>query len=124
MHKNSLLIVLAGLAVLLSTSFCILTPRPALSFLPDQMPEARVGVPYTVEMVVSGNATPVGDYYISNGTLPPGLELIVDEQLHTANITGTPAQAGTYKFTVSVWCYGTNVNGQTGEKQYMLVVGE
>jgi hypothetical protein len=46
MRKNSLRIVLAGLAVLLSSSFCILTPRPALEFSPDQMPAAKVGQPY------------------------------------------------------------------------------
>jgi hypothetical protein len=124
MHKNSLRIALAGLAVLLSTSFCILTPRPALEFLPGQMPDAQVGHPYEVEILIAQNVTPVGNYSISDGALPPGLELVMDEQLHTARITGTPNQAGTYPFTVSVWCYGTNVSGQTGEKQYTLVVGE
>jgi hypothetical protein len=124
--KNTLLIVLAGLAALLSTTFCIIFPisRPELSFMPDKMPDARVGVAYKVEIVVSGNATPVGDYSIPDGALPPGLELVMDEQYHTARIEGTPTQAGIYTFTVSVWCYGTNVSGQTGEKQYTLVVGE
>ena len=124
MHKNSIRLTLAGLVVLLSTTFCNLTPRPALQFLPDQMPEARTGFPYEVEILISGNATPVGNYSISSGALPPGLELIMDEQLHIARISGTPTQTGSYKFTVSVWCYGTNVSGQTGDKQYTLVVGE
>ena len=124
MHKNSLRLVLAGLAVLLSTSFCILTPRPALEFLPDKMPDAQVGHPYEVEILIARNETPVGNYSISVGTLPPGLELVVDDQLRTAKITGIPSQAGTFAFTVSVWCLGTNVNGQTGEKQYTLLVGE
>jgi hypothetical protein len=124
MHKNSIRLTLAGLVVFLSTTFCSLTPRPALQFLPEKMPDAKVGSLYKVELVITGNVTPVGNYSISIGALPPGLELIIDEQLHTARIGGTPTQSGSYQFTVSVWCYGTNVSGQTGEKQYTLVVGD
>ena len=124
MHKNSFRLTLAGLAVFLSTTFCMSTPRPALQFLPDKMPDAKVGSSYKVEIVISGNVTPVGNYSVSAGALPLGLELIMDEQLHSARIAGTPSQAGSYSFTLSVWCYGTNVNGQTGDKQYTLVVGE
>jgi hypothetical protein len=123
-HKNSLLLILASLAILLSTSFCILTPRPALEFLPDKLPAAQVGQPYQVDILVSRNVTPVGNYSISDGALPPGLQLVMDRTLRIGRIKGTPTQAGTYKITVSVWCLGTNVNGQTGEKQYTLVVGE
>jgi hypothetical protein len=125
MHKIRLRLLLAGLAALLGTTFCILTPvtRPALSFLPDKLPDARVGVSYKVDILITGNLTPVGNYSVSDGSLPPGLELVMDEQLHTARITGTPQEAGPYTFTVSVWCYGTNVNGQTGEKKYTLVMG-
>jgi len=83
-----------------------------------------VGVPYKVDILVGGNLTPVGNYSIADGILPPGLHLVVDEDLHTAKISGTPTQTGTFQFTVSVWCYGTNVSGQTGEKKYTLVVGE
>jgi hypothetical protein len=122
--RNRFFIILVSLAVLLSMSFCIITPHSAISFMPEKMPDGQVGVPYQVQIVVAGNATPVGNYSISTGTLPPGLELVMDEQPHTAAITGTPAQAGTYSFSVSVWCYGTNVSGQTGEKQYTILVGE
>jgi len=124
MHRNSFLIMLGGLAVFLSTTFCIITPRPALQFLPEKLPDARVGQSFKVEIVISGNVTPVGNYSISAGALPPGLDLIWDEQNRTGKLTGIPAQAGTYQFTVSVWCLGTNVGGQTGDKRYSLVVGE
>ncbi|MGD0752412.1 MAG: Ig domain-containing protein [Anaerolineales bacterium] len=124
MHKNSFRIMLAGLAVLLSSSFCILTPRPALEFLPDQMPAAKVGQPYQVDIQIARNVTPAGIYSITDGKLPPGLKLVSDRDLQIGRISGTPSQAGTYKFTVSVWCLGTNTGGQTGEKQYTLVVGE
>jgi hypothetical protein len=122
--KNGFFLILGGLAVLLSTTFCISTPRPTLSFLPEEMPQAKVGVAYDVEILVTGNSTPVFNYSISEGTLPPGLELVFDEQVHSARIKGTPTQAGKYPFAVSVMCYGTNVSGQTGEKKYTLVVEE
>ena len=123
MHPKRVRILMAGLAVLLSTTFCILTPRPALEFKPDQLPAAHLGQAYQVDILVAGNETPVGNYSISAGALPPGLQLVMDQTLRIGRITGTPSQAGTFKFTVSVWCLGTNVSGQTGDKQYLLVVG-
>ena len=122
-HKRNFFLILASLVILLSTIFCILTPRPELEFKPDQLPEVQVGQPYQVNILISGNVTPVGNYSISEGALPPGLTLVMDKTLRIGRISGTPTQAGTFKFTVSVWCLGTNVNGQTGEKQYTLVVG-
>ena len=124
MHKNNFRLVLASLAILLSSSFCILTPRPALEFKPDQLPAARAGDPYRVDILVAGNVTPVGFFSITNGTLPPGLNLASERNQQFGRISGTPSQTGTYTFTVSVWCLGTNVGGQTGDKQYTLVVGE
>lgn len=123
-EKKNLRLVLASLAILLSTSFCILTPRPALEFMPDKLPAARLGQPYQVDILVARNVTPVGNYGIADGALPPGLQLTMDQTTRIGRISGTPTQAGTYKFTVSVWCLGTNVNGQTGEKQYNLIVGQ
>ena len=122
-HKSNFFLILASLVILLSTIFCILTPRPELEFKPDQLPEVQVGQPYQVNILISGNVTPVGNYSISEGALPPGLTLVMDKTLRIGRISGTPTQAGTFKFTVSVWCLGTNVNGQTGAKQYTLVVG-
>jgi Putative Ig domain len=121
-QKTGFYLILASLAVLLSTTFCILTPRPALQFKPDQLPQIPVGQPYQVDILIAGNVTPVGNYSISAGALPPGLTLVMDQNLRIGRISGTPSQPGTYQFTVSVWCLGTNINGQTGDKQYTLVV--
>jgi hypothetical protein len=41
---------------------------------------------------------------------------------YSAWIYGTPTQAGTFPITLSVWCYGTQESGQTGEKQYTIMV--
>ena len=122
LHKNSLLLTLASLAIFLSTTFCILTPRPALQFKPDTLPPIRVDQPYQVDILVTGNVTPVGDYSVTDGVLPPGLTLVMDQNLRIGRISGTPTQPGTFNFTVSVWCLGTNVSGQTGDIQYTLVV--
>lgn len=94
-----------------------------LKFDPDTLPDAQVGVPYEVDIHVTQNRTPVGDFSISDGALPAGLELKkADEVEDTAWIIGIPDEAGTFTFKISVWCYGTNVSGQTGEREYSIVV--
>jgi hypothetical protein len=112
------------LTALISISCILFLPAGGdLKFEPDRLPDSRVGVAYEAEIHVTDNRTPVGDFSISQGALPAGLELkIVEGVEDTAKISGMPTEAGTFKFTVSVWCYGTNVAGQTGEKEYRIVV--
>ncbi len=102
----------------------IFTPsRPALQFSPAALPDATVGVAYTADILVTQTATPVGGASVQDGLLPTGVDVaLVDGTPNTVRISGTPKAAGTYTFTISVWCYGTNVNGQTGTQQYTLVV--
>ena len=65
----------------------------------------------------------VGGASVAPGTLPPGLTLeLLPGQVDTVRISGTPTTAGTSEFTVSVWCFGTNVSGQTGEQRYAITV--
>lgn len=96
--------------------------RPALTFEPDTLPEAEAGVPYEVTVQISQNETPVGGFSVEEGGLPNGLTLEFVEGEDSARIVGVPQEPGTYTFTVSVWCYGTNITGQSGDKQYDLVV--
>ena len=93
----------------------------ALVFEPQELPGARVGEAYDIEIVVTENRTPVGDFYVT-GALPPGLEFVWVEGESSARIVGIPEEAGTFKVVANVWCLGTNVNGQTGEQEYELVV--
>jgi hypothetical protein len=86
------------------------------------LPEAEAGVPYEATISISQNRTPVGGISLSEGTLPPGLELVYTQAENTGIITGTPTQDGTFAFTISVWCFGTQESGQTGDKQYTIVV--
>lgn len=99
------------------------TPRPALEFSPATLPDAQVGSPYAATITVSQAATPVGGATVSGGALPEGLELaLAAEPDNTIQMSGTPTSAGTFTFTVYVWCYGTNVSGQTATQQYTLTV--
>jgi hypothetical protein len=101
------------------------TPNPPLVFSPDTLAEARIGVAYDVTISVSQARTPVGDIFLSKGTLPAGLALTFDRVQSgltgTARIGGTPTGAGSYALTVSAWCYGTMTEGQGGDMDYVLV---
>jgi hypothetical protein len=115
--------LIGALAVVLAVTIGACQSRPALQFAPDTLPDAGVGAPYEQRIDVSKNVTPVGAFSIQDGALPSGLSI---EKLAADNaegrIVGTPQAAGRFTFTVFVWCYGTNVDGQRGTKQYTLTV--
>ena len=97
--------------------------RGALEFSPEKLQDGAVGQPYDAIIQVTNNDTPVGDMYVSTGALPPGVTLTFSRgSSSSADVTGTPTTAGTYVFTVSAWCLGTNEQGQSGEQSYSLVV--
>lgn len=97
-------------------------PGHRLTFSPTDLPEAEVGQPYQVTIVISDNYTPAGDIFIESGALPPGLTLTFLEGTDTAEISGIPEEAGTFEFVVGAWCMGTSVSGDSGEQAYALVV--
>ncbi|MBI5839753.1 MAG: hypothetical protein HZB19_06595 [Chloroflexi bacterium] len=129
--NKSLTLFTAFLALAFGTACLTLFPtderiqpeRGPLKFDPETLPNAQVGVPYEVEIKVTQNVTPVGDFSVAPERLPLGLELVMAEDVgDTARITGTPEELGTFTFVVSVWCYGTNVSGQAGDMEYTIVV--
>ncbi len=93
-----------------------------LVFSPDTLPEAQVGQPYTVTVTISKNRTPAFRLGADEKTLPAGLTGVFDKSKQTYTLSGSPTQPGTYKIRVEASCYGTNVPGQTGRKEYELVV--
>jgi hypothetical protein len=117
-----LYLILSLLTLLIAALACRTLASPDLTFSPETLPEAVVGQPYQVEILVSDNNTPVGDMYIQDGALPPGLALEFIEHEDHAELTGIPEAAGVYTFTVGAWCYGTNVSGDRGEIAYELAV--
>lgn len=122
--KNKLArLLVTGCLCAFGISCMLLMPgRGSLIFAPDSLPAAQVGVPYEAKITISNNATPAGEFSISEGALPGGLTLETLKGENSARIFGTPTEAGTFKFKVFVWCYGTNISGQTGEKDYSLAV--
>lgn len=143
MKQKSLRILSAGFMVMISLACLTITgpaaaPTPTSDYIftpstvvlkiePASMPDGEVGAAYEVEIRVSDAVTPVTSMSIPNGALPPGLELefpLEDpgDDRNRAMIRGVPEEAGTYTFTVSVSCFATMVSGQTGQREYVIVV--
>ena len=121
MNRRRFLTAMAG-PLLLVVAACSPAPGP-LGFDPPTLPDAHVGVAYDARIDIAGNATPVGGFSISDGALPTGLSIErVRGEDAAGHIFGTPTTPGTVTFTVSVWCYGTNVGGQTGNTEYSITV--
>lgn len=93
-----------------------------LVFTPDQLPAGQAGAPYDVTITVTKNVTPVGDFALSDGSLPDGLSFEYKQNESSVRIYGVPQESGTFDLAFSVWCYGTNHAGQTGTKTYKLVI--
>ncbi len=125
MKKNRFVIAMVWAAAFLLTLSCyaLTTRRGPLKFDPASLPAAQVGVPYDVKVTVTQNVTPAGQFSISEGALPKGLTMEKVQDENSARISGTPEEAGTFTFKIYVWCYGTNVNGQSGEMSYTIKVG-
>ncbi len=73
------------------------TSPGALLMMPANIPQAEMGVPYTVNLRAFGGVQPYS-WSISMGDLPPGLSL--DPQ--TGVISGTPTASGVFGATVRV----------------------
>ncbi len=116
--------IVRGIACALAlTAVLGCTPRSALQFSPTTLTDAQVGSPYAATITVNQAATPVDGAAVQDGALPAGLDLtLAKEPINTIQISGTPTAAGTFSFTVYVWCYGTQVSGQTATQEYTLVV--
>lgn len=123
--KSKILVILCGMAVLVSIACVVIAFRgEAPQFDPDNLPAGKVGAPYETEIHISENDTPVYLFEVSKGALPAGLELLWKENADTAKISGIPEEAGTFTFTLSIQCLGTNVSGETSEQEYSIVVEE
>jgi hypothetical protein len=125
MYKGIINYKFGGILILLVLIFPVLLlgcGKPALSFSPASLPQAYVGKAYQVNINISQNSTPVGSLTVEKGNLPPGLTLQFNKGTDSGVITGTPTEAGSFKFTLNVWCMGTNSPGQTGSHDYTILV--
>ena len=69
----------------------------ALDIADGDPPSGTVGTPYSYTFQLSpGSGSPGVTWSISSGALPPGLRLSGNDR--TATVSGTPTQAGSYRF--------------------------
>ncbi len=96
-------------------------PPPTPSVTPlaittaSALPGATVGGEYNVHINASGGTQPYR-WAVAGGALPPGLGLAQNQQ--SGEITGKPASAGTYSFTLRV----TDSTGAAATRVFSLVV--
>ncbi len=113
--------VTLGVVLLVATltSSCAISGQAADSStahdlqISSSLPSAVQGSPYNAVLSVSGGPPPY-QFSISAGTLPPGLSL----NTTTGAISGKPANASNYSFTVSV----SDSKGSSGQKPLSLKV--
>jgi hypothetical protein len=93
-----------------------------LVFVPTDLPEAEKDAPYQVDIRVENVETFVGLFSVEEGALPPGLSLARVPSENRVYIVGTPSESGTFAFTLQAQCEGTNLPGQDGHQDYVIVV--
>jgi large repetitive protein len=88
-------------------------PSPVVTLTPSIVPTATAGRSFTTAVAASGGTTPY-NYYLSSGTVPPGLTFVPT----TGRLYGTPTLAGTFTFTITA----TDANLCIGSHEFALVV--
>lgn len=102
---------------------CAVRSEPIL--LPDSLPVAIVGKPYSVPLEVLKTTSPVHGIYVSdNSPLPEGLRVEHQNRDSHGLITGTPVKSGVYEVQISAGTYGTQCVGLGASRVYRLEVTE
>jgi hypothetical protein len=102
---------------------CAMQPEPTL--LPEILPIAAVGRPYSVQLEVINTSTPVHGIYVNDAyALPEGLWVEHQDRDAYGLITGTPLKAGTYEVHMAAGTYGTQCAGRRASRVYKLEVTE
>lgn len=100
---------------------CAMRPDPQI--LPETLPAATVGVPYSIRIDVINASTPLSRLLVApDKPLPDGLELAHTERAKQGVIQGVPTAAGSYDVLVYGSTYGTQCAGQSAERLYRLDV--
>jgi hypothetical protein len=99
--------------LLLLCSFSFAT---TVSITTASLPGLAVEQAYSASIYASGGCTPYR-WWVSSGSLPPGLKATASSSTTSFLISGTPTTAGTYTFSASVKGCG----GHVSTKSYSVV---
>jgi hypothetical protein len=86
---------------------------PLLTVLPESLPVATIGVPYSQAISASGGTAPY-TFSVTTGALPPSLALAP-----TGLLTGIPNLLGNFSFTITA----VDAAGCPGSRTYVIPVG-
>lgn len=102
---------------------CSMRSEPTL--LPETLPAAKVGTPYSVKLQAINTSSPVHGIYVSDmHPLPEGLRIEHQDRNSEGLIIGTPIKTGTYEVHISAGTYGTQCAGLRARRVYTLEVAE
>jgi hypothetical protein len=99
-----------------SRQYTVQVVCPTIALSPSTLPGGTAGTAYSQTLT----ATPAGGNYtfaVTTGSLPAGLTLTA-----AGVLSGTPATAGTFNFTVTATGFVSGSNNCTGSQAYSLVI--
>jgi hypothetical protein len=97
--------------------------RPTPVLTPEELPAARAGEFYQIQLEVINVSAPVSKLSVApSQPLPNGLELIHARAENQGVIQGVPARVGSYEVRVYGSTFGTQCTGQDVERLYHLEV--
>jgi hypothetical protein len=102
--------LLSFLLILFATP-CLAIP---VAITTTSLPNGTVDTPYSAVIYASGGCTPYA-WALVSGTLPTGVTWTPGTKTTSLDLTGTPASAATYSFTISVTGCGKHVSKMSYE---------
>ncbi len=109
---------LCAIAVMTACGSDSTAPPPPLTITTTSVPDATVDLEYSAGIDAEGGDEAY-EWSISQGTLPPGLELEVEDLVdNDLLITGAPTEKGTYTFSVRV----RSGDGQSFTREFRIRV--
>lgn len=94
--------------------------RPGPLVITSDLPDGRVEVGYLADLIAAGGTggSQTETWTIVSGALPPGLS-ISHSQLYGPRLSGMPAAAGNYRFTLQV-----SESGLEATREYTVVIAD
>jgi hypothetical protein len=112
--KSCLLSFLLIVLLIVFATPCMAT---SVAITTTSLPNGTVGTPYSAVIYASGGCTPYA-WALVSGTLPAGVTRTPGPKTTSLDLTGTPASAATYSFTISVTGCGKHVS----QMSYKVVI--